>query len=189
MQCILYTDRVLEGKERILIMFNKYVHTHRYTFEVLPYSSMTSPIGSIGIQLKFANAQCLGEEANISLLLPKWDQLSLEIDTPAKLQGAQSNSEVLLGPVRLKPLVDVSGRSVRLTLTHPRLLATPSPILWLVLEDFFDSDYNEVSFVAEPTSTANQRGTWRTKTFRHHLRPDQSESSSKKAVSVQVKDN
>ena len=159
----------------------------RYTFEVLPSYKSSSPIGSIVLNLTFANAQCLGEEAAVSLLLPKWDQLSLEMDTPTKLQDVQSNSEVLLGPVRVKPFVDVTGRSVYVTLIHPRLSATRPPILWLVVENLFASEFNEVSFTAEATSSAIQRGTWRTKTFRHHLRPGQSESSSKtKAVSVQV---
>lgn len=155
-------------------------HLFRYQFELTPSPSCSQyPIASISVTLKFANTHCLSDHASLSLLLPRWT-------TPTS-SSDQSDCDVLLGPIKLKSLVDITGKSLSVVLCHPRLFVNAPPILWLVIEDLFASNYNEVSISAEPlTDTTATRGAWRTKAFRHHVKQPPSDQSKGKLVSVQV---
>ena len=150
-------------------------------FELFPAqhpSPYPSPIGSVSIKFSFTNAQCLSDKASVSLLLPKWDQP--EGERP-KHKGP-INAEPICGPVKLKPLIDVTGQSAQVCFCHSRLLNCKSAVFWLLIEDLFSSDYNDITATGDPAITPSpsphQRGNWRTRAFRHHV-PRSSDSNGK----------
>ena len=152
-----------------------------YLFELFPAqhpSPYPSPVGSVSIKFSFTNAQCLSDKASVSLLLPKWDQP--EGESPKHKEPL--NAEPICGPVKLKPLVDVTGQSAQLCFCHPRLLSCKSAVFWLLIEDLFSSDYNDITAAGDPAVTQSpsphQRGNWRTRAFRHHV-PRSSDSKMK----------
>lgn len=101
----------------------------QYSFELCP-GALSLPIGCVSLLLSFPSAQCLCEEATISLLLPRRREKGVEGE--GKPQGGseetlrswlhrqvrapeQEDAELLCGPVRLKPLVDITGCSVQVS--------------------------------------------------------------------------
>ncbi len=151
---------------------------YRYKFEVIPTHSSDHPISSISVKLKFASAQCLSDTATLSLLRPRWT-------TPSETD--QSESDALLGPIKLKSLVDITGKSLTIILAHPVLAVSTPPILWLVFEDLFGSNYSQVSVSTEPlTDPTAMRGSWRTKAFRQYVKQPTTDPSKTKVISIQV---
>lgn len=158
-----------------------------HLFELFPAqhpSPYPSPIGCVSIKFSFTNAQCLSDEASVSLLLPKWDQP--EGERPKHKRPL--NAKLICGAVKLKPLVDVTGQSAQVCFCHPHLLSCKPAVLWLLFKDLFSSNYNEITAAGDPATTlsssSHQRGNWRTRAFRHHV-PRSSDSNGKmKPLSV-----
>ena len=85
----------------------------QHLFELVPELPSAS-IGCVSVKFCFANAQCLCENAAVSLLLPKWERLDGGGERfRFKEVGLPPDAELLCGPVKLKTLVDVTGRSAQ----------------------------------------------------------------------------
>ena len=154
----------------------------RYIFELVPESAITTPIGCVSVNMTFANRRCINERATISLLAPK-----LEPHPTFTYHGlAWKPYDVLCGPMKLKPLIDVTGQSLQLSLFHPFLVTRRPHVLWLELTDFFAAEYNDISVTADTSSSASKRSGWRSGgPFQHRLR-QQADPSKVKPIPLQV---
>lgn len=108
-----------------------------FTFELSPRSS--SPIGCVAVRISFVHGHCLSNGASASLFMA-------EASVP--LHGGRIERTALCGPIRLKPLVNLTGQGVSLNLCSPLLMGHAHKVLWLELEGLFASDYNEISAAA-----------------------------------------
>lgn len=149
-------------------------------FELFPTSH--SSLSLVSIKFTFANSQCLCDEASVSLLLPRWEQ-SEGGTTEVPKHGGSLNAELICGPVRLKPLVDVTGQSAQVCFCHARLMTSKLTVLWLLTENLFSTEKNTGrpgDSTAVPTPAPRRRGSWHTRAFRHHVpRPSDSTSRTK----------
>lgn len=134
--------------------------------------------------MTFANRRCINEQASISLLAPK-----LEPPPSFSYQGLNWKPyDVLCGPVRIKPLMDVTEQSLQLSLFHPSLVTRRPHVLWLEIKDFFTPEYNDISVTSDTSAAAAKRSGWRSGApFQHRLR-QQAESSKVKPIPVQVRE-
>ena len=154
----------------------------RYTFELVPESAITTPIGCVSVSITFANRRCINELATVSLLSPK-----LEPPPSFSFQGLNWKPyDVLCGPVKLKPLIDVTGQSFQLSLFHPFLVTRRPHVLWLEFKDFFAVEYNDISVTADTSAAASKRSGWRSGgPFQHRLR-QQTDPAKAKPIPLQV---
>jgi len=123
------------------------------------------PCGSVSVRLNFANKLCISEDATVSLLIPRWSR-------DDQGNSSKPQRQVICGPVRLKPLIDVTEQSLQVVLVHPRLMAGSSRVLILTVDSLFSSQYNSVAYYEESVAGANDvsaRRRWRDRAFRHQV--------------------
>ncbi len=149
----------------------------RYEFEVAVGVSDTSVIGSVCVRLNFANKLCINEDATVSLVAIRWPhntansrRLKLKPSTESPDREALER-HVICGPVRLKPLIDVTEQCVQVVLVHPNLMELGCGSLLVLIDSLFSSEYNSVSYyedaVSGATDAASRRQAWRNRAFRH----------------------
>ena len=165
----------------IIHFYSPFLHC-RYTFELVPESAITTPIGCVNVSMTFANRRCINERATVSLLAPK-----LEPHPSFAYYGLTWKPyDILCGPVKLKPLINVTGQSLQLSLFHPFLVTRRPHVLWLEFRDFFAAEYNDISVTADTSSSASKRSGWRSGgPFQHRLR-QQNDPTKVKPIPVQV---
>ena len=151
-------------------------------FELVPDSAITTPIGCVSIGMTFSNRRCISEQATASLLVPK-----LEPPPSFTFQGLNWRPyDILCGPVKLKPLIDVTDQSLQFSLFHPFLVTRRPHILWLEIKDFFAAEYNDISVTTDTSAAAAKRSGWRSGgPFQHRLR-QQPDPAKTKPIPVQV---
>lgn len=140
------------------------------------------PVGCVSVRLTFANTQCIGNEATISLSLPGGMEMENDADS-----ANSTPEQCLCGPIKLKPLADVTEQSLQIFLSHPALLNTRSRVLVLAIDHLFSSDYKEVSFVESVgggLDAYSRRQAWRNRAFRHQAQS--SSQDNKVTIPVQV---
>ena len=139
------------------------------------------PVGCVSVRLTFANTQCISDDASISLALPS--------ATPAGVNTPGLDWQ-LCGPVRLKPLADVTEQALQVFLSHPALLTSQSRTLVLSIDHLFSSDYKEVSFVESAgggLDAYSRRQCWRTRAaYRYQPQAGSSQAENKVTIPVQV---
>lgn len=153
----------------------------QHLFELFP--TPRSPLSLVSIKFVFANPQCLSDEASVSLLLPRWEQ-SQGGTADGPKHGEPPNAELVCGPVRLKPLVDVTGQSAQVCFCHARLMTSKLTVLWLLTENLFSTEHKNTArsgdSAAVPSAAPHRGRTWHTRAFRHHIhRPSDSTSKTK----------
>ena len=114
----------------------------------------TAPVASLKIKLTFATPSCIDDAATVSLYQLKAlsglhhdagaaDSAATPLgEEEGELPWFLGGAEMVCGPLRVKPFVDVTGQSLQLSLSHPSLLlSTPSPTLLLCFDSLFVDDY------------------------------------------------
>ena len=149
----------------------------RYEFELDISSLESSALGSVSVRLTFANVRCISEHATVSLLLPQ--PVPRQMNNPNKLKAgcltglSHIERKVLCGPVRLKPLIDVTEQSLQVLFSHPQLLSSQTRVLLVSVNDLFSSEYKLVSYYEDSVpaagDAASRRQAWRNKAFRHQV--------------------
>ncbi len=94
----------------------------RHLFELTP-SHSSAPIGCVTVTIGFANSQCISDSAVLYLLLPKRKCPGGVYDRPEGERfhfeesdlRVPSDAERLCGPIRIKPLIDVTGKSAQVS--------------------------------------------------------------------------
>lgn len=166
----------------------------RYEFELVINSLESSALGCISVRLTFANMRCINEHATMSLLLqhpvPRHGNDPDRMKTKGFSSLPQSTGRrVLCGPVRLKPLIDVTEQSLQVLFSHPQMLSLQAQVLLVSVNDFFSSEYNMVSYYEDNVpvggDAASRRQAWRNRAFRHHVYVSQSDTN-KAAFPVKV---
>ena len=153
-------------------------HVYRYVFELTPESAITTPIGCVNVSVTIANRRSLNDHATVSLLTPR-------LEHPPSFAYQVLNwkpYDVLCGPVKIKPLIDVTEQSLQFSLFHPFLVTRRPHVLWVELKDFFAHEYNDISVTTDNSSSASKRSGW--KSGSHRLR--QQNDSKVKPIAVQV---
>ena len=132
--------------------------------------------------MTFVNRRCINELATASLLTPKLEPL-----TPLSYHSINWKPyDVLCGPVKLKPLIDVTDQSLQFSLFHPFLVTRRPHALWLEIKDFFAPEYNDISVTADTSAAGAKRSGWRSGgPFQHRLR-QQADPAKAKAIPIQV---
>lgn len=141
------------------------------------------PVGCVSVKMTFANTQCISTQATISLALPGGMPKEENANSADLTQEQQ-----LCGPIKLKPLADVTEQSLQIFLSHPTLLHTRSRVLLVYIDCLFSSDYKDVSFVESVgggQDAYSRRQAWRNRGFRHQAQPS-SQADSKVTIPVQV---
>lgn len=154
----------------------------RYTFELVPESAVTTPIGCMSLSMTFANHRCINERATVTLMAPKLEPHPVF----AYSELMWKPYDVLCGPVKLKPLIDVTGQSLQLSLFHPFLITRRPHVLWLEFRDFFAAEYNDISVTADTSSSGSKRSGWRSGGPLQHRLRQQNDPTKIKPVPVQV---
>ena len=158
-----------------LLFSHQLLSIHRYEFEVCVHPSEVRACGSVCVRLNFANKLCISDNATISLLVPRWSP-----DTGSRGDSPKPWHQVICGPVRLKPLIDVTEQSLQVVLVHPRLMAGTSRVLILQVESLFSSQYNSVAYYEDSVAGASDvsaRRRWRDRAFRHQVPASGSEAA------------
>jgi hypothetical protein len=155
----------------------------RHTFELVLDPTDPTPIGNITASLSFANTNCILDSATVSLHRPKTETRTADSATPL------GDDTLLCGPIKLKPLINVTDQLIQVFFCHPALLHGRTRVVLIVFDDLFSSDYKEVSFVESSSSTLDalsRRQAWRNRTFRHQAPQVSQSDSGKIAIPVQV---
>ena len=169
------------------------IFSSRYEFEVAIDSTGASALGSVCVRLTFANMRCISSDATISLLVAHYPTKSRRNNGICNLSKGESLSSgtdhhVLCGPVRLKPLIDVTEQSLQVVFVHPRLLDLPCRTLILAADNLFSSEYNSVAYyedsVAGGGDAASRRQAWRNRAFRHQVHQSSADTTGSFPVNV-----
>ena len=106
---------------------------------------MAMPLSLLRVKLSFATNECISAMATVSLYVLR--------EAGMEHNGAEHDGRLLCGPVHLLPLLDVTGQSVMVPLSHPSLLLLRSSAVLLVMfDDLFPMDYCKITERASKAS-------------------------------------
>lgn len=124
----------------------------RYLFQ-LRFSSAIS-ISSLRVKLNLATPDCISDAATVTLSIlqtPQDDQYYPSSTGPSG-KDEVFHSITLCGPVFVKPFIDVTELSLTLSLSHSHLLISPQPMLVLIFDNLFTSNYTTLTKEASDES-------------------------------------
>lgn len=143
---------------------SKRSHTFRFHTQLVDF-----PLTSIKVKLTFAVPSCINDRAVLTLYHLKRTAHEQDQIQEDQIRGC----EVICGPIRVKPFIDITGQSLQLSLSHPSLLSTPVPPLLVVLDDLFVDNYSQLTEDAAKSYESKQDSTNSSLRRKHLLRSRQ----------------
>ena len=106
-------------------------------------------LSSLRIKLNFATPACINNNATVSLYIlktPCHQHSQNPTDTSTNTEWLDESSfELLCGPLKVKPFLDITEQSLSLHLSHPRLLISLNSLFLLCFEQLFVDNYSKIA--------------------------------------------
>lgn len=106
-------------------------------------------LSSLRIKLNFATPACINNNATVSLYIlktPYCQHSQNPTDTGTDIDWLDESSfELICGPLKIKPFLDITEQSLSLHLSHPRLLTSLNSLILLCFEQLFVDNYSKIA--------------------------------------------
>lgn len=120
----------------------------RHIFQLHIPNQLTC-LSSLRIKLNFATPACINNNAIVSLYIlktPCHQHSQNPTDTGTDTEWLDESSfELICGPLKIKPFLDITEQSLSLHLSHPRLLTSLNSLFLLCFEQLFVDNYSKIA--------------------------------------------